>query len=102
MRLLANAFLLVAIPVLLGFGPMATQAETATPMQGWSFDHEEPGVLFRQFSIGTIFDGRPVGERQNLATDRAKSPPHVFAQLISKGAEPAYNVALIKVVIAVA
>lgn len=76
MRVLANALLVVAIPALLGFGPTATQAEITSPMQEWSFDHEQPGILPSQFSIGTMFDGRTAGDWQVLVTDRAKCPPY--------------------------
>ena len=82
------------------FGAVVAQAETASPALAWSFDHEQPGTLPVEFSIGTLFDGRPAGDWQVLATDRAKSPPHVFAQVMAKGAEHAYKVALIKEVIA--
>ena len=50
-----------------------------------------PGTLPGQFSIGTLFDGRQAGDWQVLATDRAKSPPHVLAQFMAKGAEHAYK-----------
>ena len=99
-NLLVKSLIGVMIAALLGFGPMSIQAETALPAQEWSFDHEEPGVLSSQFSIGTLFDGRPAGDWQVLATERAKSPPHVLAQLMAKGAEHAYKVLLIKEVIA--
>lgn len=86
----------VIIAVPLGFGPMSTQAKTASSEQLWDFDREQPGVLPSQFSIGTLFDGRPAGDWQILATERAKSPPHVLAQLMAKGAEHAYKVTLVK------
>ena len=84
----------------LAIGAVVAQAETAAPAPAWNFDREEPGTLPREFSIGTMFDGRPAGDWQVLATDRAKSPPHVLAQLMGKGAEHAYKLALIKEVIA--
>ena len=84
----------------LALGAVVTRAETTAPAPAWNFDREEPGTLPREFSIGTMFDGRPAGDWQVLATDRAKSPPHVFAQVIGKGAEHAYKVALIKEIIA--
>ena len=89
---------MIAIP--LGFGTLAIQAEIASPAQEWSFDHEQPGALPSEFSVGTLFDGRPAGDWQILATDRAKSPPYVLAQLMAKGAEHAYKVVLSKEVIA--
>ena len=83
----------------LALGAVVTRAETTAPAPAWNFDREEPGTLPREFSIGTMFDGRPAGDWQVLATDRAKSPPHVLAQLMGKGAEHAYKLALIKEVI---
>ena len=84
----------------LALGAVVTRAETTAPAPAWNFDREEPGTLPREFSIGTMFDGRPAGDWQVLATGRAKSPPHVLAQLRGKGAEHAYKLALIKEVIA--
>jgi len=81
-------------------GTVVAKAETASPALAWNFDREQPGTLPSEFSIGTLFDGRPAGNWQVLATDRAKSPPHVFAQVMAKGAEHAYKVVLIKEVIA--
>ena len=82
------------------FGAVVAQAETAAPALAWSFDNEQPSTLPSEFSTGTMFDGRPAGDWQVLATDRAKSPPHVLAQLMGKGAEHAYKLVLIKEVIA--
>ncbi len=90
--------MIIAAP--LGFGSMSPHAETASPAPAWNFDREQPGALPGEFSIGTLFDGRPAGNWQVLATDRAKSPPHVFAQVMAKGAEHAYKVVLIKEAIA--
>ncbi len=84
----------------LAIGAVAAQVETASPARVWNFDREQPGTLPSEFSIGTLFDGRPAGNWQVLATDRAKSPPHVFAQVMAKGAEHAYKVVLIKEVMA--
>ena len=100
MNRLVKLLISVMIAAPLGFGTMSIQAETVSSAQEWSFDHEEPGVLPSQFSIGTLFDGRPAGNWEVLATERAKSSPHVLAQLMAKGAEHAYKVALIKEVIA--
>jgi hypothetical protein len=100
MNALVKSFLSVMIAVPLGFGTMSTQAETTFPKQEWSFDREQPSVLPSQFSIGTLFDGRQAGDWQVLATERAKSHPHVLAQLMAKGAEHAYKVVLLKEVIA--
>ena len=84
----------------LAIGTVVAQAEAASPALVWNFDREQPGTLPSEFSIGTMFDGRPAGNWQILATDRAKSPPHVLAQLMAKGAEHAYKVILSKEVIA--
>ncbi len=84
----------------LAIGPVVAQAETASSTLAWNFDREEPGTLPSEFSIGTMFDGRPAGEWQVLATDRAKSPPHVLVQLMAKGAEHAYKITLVKEVVA--
>jgi hypothetical protein len=84
----------------LALGAVVAQAETASPALLWNFDREQPGTLPSEFSIGTLFDGRPAGAWQVLSTERAKSPPHVLAQLMAKGAEHAYKVALMKDVIA--
>ena len=53
-----------------------------------------------EFSIKTLFDGRPAGNWRVLSTERAKSPPHVLAQVMAKGAEHAYKMVLIKGVVA--
>ena len=100
MRVLAKVLLSVMVAIPLGFGTMSTQAETASPAPAWDFDREQPGTLPSEFSIGTLFDGRAAGEWQVLATERAKSPPHVLAQLMAKGAEHAYKITLIKGIVA--
>jgi hypothetical protein len=100
MKVLAKTFLGVLVAISSGFGPVATQAETTSPVLVWNFDREQPGSLPSGFSIGTLFDGRPAGDWQVIATDRAKSHPHVLAQLMAKGAEHAYKVTLIKEVLA--
>jgi hypothetical protein len=84
----------------LAIGAVAAQAETGPPTSAWNFDREQPGTLPSEFSIGTLFDGRAAGEWQVLATERAKSPPHVLAQLMAKGAEHAYKITLIKGIVA--
>jgi hypothetical protein len=80
----------------LALGAVVAQAETASSTLAWDFDREQPGTLPSEFSIGTLFDGRPAGDWQVLATEHAKSPPHVLAQLMAKGAEHAYKVTLVK------
>jgi len=84
----------------LAIGAVAARAETAAHAPAWSFDREQPGTLPSEFSVGTLFDGRAAGEWQVLATERAKSPPHVLAQLMAKGAEHAYKITLIKGIVA--
>jgi len=84
----------------LGIGAAVAQAETAAPELVWNFDREQPGTFPSEFSIGTMFDGRPAGDWQVLATERAKSPQHVLAQLMAKGAEHAYKITLVKGIVA--
>lgn len=84
----------------MALGAMVTHAETASPARVWNFDREQPGTLPIDFLLGTLFDGRPAGDWQVLATDRAKSPPQVLAQTMAKGAEHAYKLVLIKDTIA--
>lgn len=100
MKMLSKSLLSAMIAIPLGFGTLAIQAETASPAQEWNFDREQPGALPSEFSIGTLFDGRPAGNWEVLATDRAKSPPHVFAQVMAKGAEHAYKITLVTGVVA--
>ena len=95
-----NPLVLIAVSSIaslqLALGAVVAQAETASLALVWNFDREQPGTLPSEFSIGTLFDGRPAGDWQVLATERAKSPPHVLAQLMAKGAEHAYKVTLVK------
>ena len=100
MNRLVKSLLSVMIAAPLGFGTMSIQAETISSAPAWNFDREDPGTLPSEFSIGTMFDGRPAGDWQVLATDRAKSPPHVLAQLMAKGAEHAYKITLVKGIVA--
>jgi hypothetical protein len=73
----------------------ATSA-TAAEVQLWNFDHDQPGKVPSGFQIGTLFDGRPAGEWEVTASDKAPSSPHVLAQLQRKGAERAYKLVLIQ------
>lgn len=84
----------------MAFDTVVAQEETLSPTQTWNFDREQPGTLPGEFSIGTLFDGRPAGDWQVFSTTRAKSPPHVLAQLMAKGAEHAYKVVLMNEVVA--
>ena len=93
-------FISAVVSVLMAFGAGVARGEPSSPVQVWNFDGDQPGTLPGEFSIGTLFDGRPAGDWQVLATDRAKSSPHVLAQLMAKGAEHAYKVLLAKDVIA--
>ena len=99
-----NPSLLIVVSFIASFQlatrAVAAQAETGPPTSAWSFDRGQPGTLPGEFSIGTLYDGRMAGEWQILATERAKSPPHVLAQLMAKGAEHTYKVMLLKDVIA--
>jgi hypothetical protein len=92
----AMAIALLSVMISVPMASVLAHAESASHAKVWNFDHEQPGVLPSRFSIGTLFDGRPAGDWQVLATDRAKSPPHVLAQLMAKGAEHAYKVVLVK------
>ena len=100
MNRLIKSLISVIISATLGFGIISAQAETSSLTSAWNFDREQPGALPSEFSVGTLFDGRPAGDWQVLATNRAKSPPYVLAQLMAKGAEHAYKVVLSKEVIA--
>jgi hypothetical protein len=66
------------------------------PAREWTFDALPAGTLPEGFQIGTLYDGRPAGEWKVLQTDQAASPPHVFGQMMNKGAEHAYKVVLVK------
>jgi len=100
MRMSLTAVLSVIFVVPLGSAPPSARSKTETPAQEWRFDQDQPGTLPTQFWVGTLFDGRPAGEWQVLATERAKTPPHVLAQLMAKGAEHAYKVTLVKGIVA--
>lgn len=88
-------FIAVVSSVLMAFGAVNAQVEKAAPVRIWNFDRNQPGTLPTDFSIGTLFDGRPAGNWQVLSTDRAKSPPNVLGQLMGKGAEHAYKTVLV-------
>jgi hypothetical protein len=62
--------------------------------RSWNFDADQSNTPPLNFEVGTLFDGRAAGEWKVLATEKAKSPPHVLAQLQGKGAEHAYKVIL--------
>lgn len=76
-------------------GVLQTGAEPISSSYLWNFDADPPGVLPKDYVIGTLFDGRPAGDWKVLQTDRALSPPHALGQLMGKGAEHAYKVVLI-------
>ncbi|HMS85103.1 MAG TPA: hypothetical protein PKD12_15765 [Nitrospira sp.] len=73
---------------------LSTTSVTAAEVQLWNFDGDQPGKVPLPFQIGTLFDGRPAGDWQVTATDKATSPPYVLAQLQGKGAEHAYKLVL--------
>lgn len=89
-------FISVVTSLLAATGAANAPGETEAPAQVWNFDRVRPGTLPGDFSIGTLFDGRPAGDWKVVATERAKSPPHVLAQAMAKGAEHAYKVVLLK------
>ncbi len=80
-----------ALALLLGTTPAI-----AADVRLWNFDRDQPGKLSSGFHIGTLFDGRPAGDWQVTASDKATSSPHVLAQLQGKGAEHAYKVVLVQ------
>jgi hypothetical protein len=86
-RILPIMILIIAVPA------VGSSLESTTRI--WTFDEGLPKTLPAEFQVGTLFDGRPAGEWNVLDTDRAKSPPHVLAQLLGKGAEHAYKTVLI-------
>lgn len=75
---------------------LSPMSATASEGQVWNFDRDQPGKTPPGFQIGRIFDGRPAGDWQVIATDKATSPPQVLAQLQGKGAEHAYKLVLIQ------
>lgn len=85
---------------LCGYGalavPFGITPATAAEVQAWNFDREQLGQIPPGFHIGTLFDGRPAGDWQVTASDKATSAPHVLAQLQGKGAEHAYKVVLVQ------
>jgi hypothetical protein len=75
---------------------IGTTPAIAADVQLWNFDRDQPGTLSSSFHIGTLFDGRPAGDWQVTASDKATSSPHVLTQLQGKGAEHAYRVVLVQ------
>ncbi len=75
---------------------LSTTSAIAAEVQLWNFDRDQPGQIPPGLQIGTLFDGRPAGDWQVTATDKATSPSHVLAQLQGKGAEHAYKLVLIQ------
>ena len=84
---------LIVIAAFLTTYVIAFALELAT--QSCHFDGESANSLPSQFQVGTLFDGRPAGEWTVIATEKARSTNHVFAQLQGKGAEHAYKIVLI-------
>src|SRR5437773_10172121 len=81
--------------ILTALAVVSVSASAEDSIRTWNFDGDLPGTLPKGFVVGTLFDGRPAGEWKILKTDRAKSAPQVLAQLMGKGFEHAYKVALI-------
>lgn len=75
---------------------LSATTASAAEVQLWNFDGDQPGKIPSKFHIGTLFDGRPAGDWQVTASDKATSSPHVLAQLQGKGAEHAYKIFLIQ------
>lgn len=89
---------LLIILALTGWGilaPVTPEAASDEQSRLWTFDTDAPGTLPSGFVVGTLFDGRPAGEWKVVQSSNAPSPPHVLGQLMGKGAEHAYKVALI-------
>lgn len=86
-QLLLLSVLTIAVP--------AAWASPEDTLHVWTFDEDPPKTLPAEFRVGTLFDGRAAGEWKVIQTDQAKSPPHVLAQLMGKGAEHAYKTVLI-------
>ena len=75
---------------------LSTMLALAADLQLWNFDRDQPGTVPSGFQIGTLFDGKPAGDWQVTASDKAPSSPQVLAQLQRKGAEHAYKTVLIQ------
>jgi hypothetical protein len=88
---LQRIVLLITIVITMPVGGYAGENTTHV----WTFDNDPPETLPAEFQVGTLFDGRPAGQWKVIQTDQAKSPPHVLAQLMGKGAEHAYKTVLI-------
>lgn len=86
-QLLLSCILMITTPT---FGASPEQIT-----QVWTFEEISPKTLPAEFQVGTLFDGRPAGDWKVIQTDQAKSPPHVLAQILGKGAEHAYKTVLI-------
>lgn len=93
---LRGILLLISVAAAL---PVLAAGTTKSP-SFWNFDTDPAGTLPKEFSIGTLFDGRPAGEWKIVQTDRAESPPQVLGQLMGKGAEHAYKVVLVNDLVA--
>ncbi len=79
------------------FGAAASQTGSTEPtLRSWSFDRDSPQALPKDFTVGTLFDGRVAGEWHILEVPQAPTPPNVLAQLSSKGAEHAYKIVLVE------
>ncbi len=85
---------LLLITVLMIAVPVAGSALESSTRVG-TFDDDPPRTLPAEFQVSTFFNGRPAGGWKVFNTDRAKSSPHVLAQLLGKGAEHAYETVFI-------
>ena len=79
--------------------PVAGSALESTT-RVWTFDDDPPRTLPAEFQVITFFNGRPAGDWKVFNTDRARSSPHVLAQLLGKGAGHAYQTVFINGIIA--
>lgn len=98
-RRLMLALTMVVLSATAGSEVYVSAARTPDSPLTWNFDTDLPGALPKDFSVGTLFDGRPAGDWKVLQTAQAKSPSQVLAQVQGKGAEHAYKVILLNGII---
>jgi hypothetical protein len=111
---------MVLLITLLDTTEHSTLAEVPATSLTWNFDADSLGILPKHFIVGTLLDGRAAGEWKIIdmkepqrflqGMDRrefarvmnvierldAPSPPHVLAQLMTRGFEHSYKIVLIE------
>lgn len=95
MRMFRSAYQRIFLLMVMAIAVPAIGSSPDDPIHLWTFDNDSPGTLPAEFTVGTLFDGRPAGEWKVLEIDRAGSPSRVLGQLMGKGAEHAYKTVLI-------